>query len=494
MDHLPSVSHAAIPTLKIPYLDGDPKFASSNNFSDFPVENQWTFNELEWPVRSDESKTSRQEISSFLQAWLFFEALRHVLIAVHVTFRKEDFILREHAGCLVTTRELPRVLREWKERDQLVDQDERLLCQEAVLKVLKRAYQVISGNLFRTDTPEALRPLDDSQRLAICVLHETLQHAYCEIWRAGNAEVQRPSLLAPQSMLPRANMTCLGWCPSDVAQVYEIFDNTTLYFSSLLGRYDLGLDHFSCSAKQCLARHVDENSYKTRHRADGCTCDYITVDNDEVLPILRRGEIPRVVIANGGEEYRLRVHNSGSYVAISHVWSDGLGNVKGNSLPACQLKHIQEIAAACWPEIISGNTSSSIAIWIDTLCVPLEQEGKRLALIQLHEVYQQADRVLVLDGELQRATLQSDLEERVVRICVSGWMRRLWTLEEGVIGRPKLTFQFLEGSMPLPLLMPSLHSTVGFNALRFLDHYLPSTSFWNTTWWLDSRFGTRGLM
>ena len=475
MDHLPRVSHAAIPTLKIPCLDGDTKLASSGNFSDFPLENQWTFNELEWPVRSDGSKTSRQEISSFLQAWLFFEALRHVLKAVHVTFRKEDFIRQEDTGRFVTTRELPRVLREWKERDQLVDQDERLLCQEAVLKVLKRSHQMISGNLFRTDTPEALRPLDDSQRLAICVLHETLQHAYCEIWPTGNVEARQPSFLLPQSMLPRATMTCLGWCPSDVAQVYEIFDNTTLYFSSLLGRYDLGLDHSSCSAKQCLARHVDESSYKTRHRVDGCTCDYMTVDNGEVLPILRRGEIPRVVIEYVGEEYRLRVRNSGPYVAISHVWSDGLGNVKENSLPACQLKHIQEIAVACRPETISENTSSSIAIWIDTLCVPLEQEGRRLALMQLHEVYQKADRVLVLDGELQKATLQSDLEERVVRICVSGWMRRLWTLEEGVIGRPKLNFQFLEGSMPLPLLMSSLHYTVGFNALRFLGHYLPAS-------------------
>jgi hypothetical protein len=176
-------------------------------------------------------------------------------------------------------------------------------------------------------------------------------------------------------------MASLGWCPSDVAQVYEIFDNTTLYFSSLLGRYDLGLDHSSCLAKQCLARHVDESSYKTLHKIDGCTCKHVAVDNLEVLPILRRGEIPRVVIAYDGEEYSLRVHDSGPILAVSHVWSDGLGNVKGNSLPACQLKHIQEIAVAYSPEMTSGNTLSSIAIWIDTLCVPVEKEGRKLALM-----------------------------------------------------------------------------------------------------------------
>jgi hypothetical protein len=34
-----------------------------------------------------------------------------------------------------------------------------------------------------------------------------------------------------------------------------------------------------------------------------------------------------------------------SYVAISHVWSHGLGNAAGNSLPTCRAKRIMDIVA-----------------------------------------------------------------------------------------------------------------------------------------------------
>ncbi|KAB8262240.1 hypothetical protein BDV32DRAFT_120340 [Aspergillus pseudonomiae] len=40
-----------------------------------------------------------------------------------------------------------------------------------------------------------------------------------------------------------------------------------------------------------------------------------------------------------------------------------------------------------------------------------------------------------------------------MRILLSGWMQRLWTLEEAVLGRDRLCFQFLEGAVKLPSLI-----------------------------------------
>jgi hypothetical protein len=49
------------------------------------------------------------------------------------------------------------------------------------------------------------------------------------------------------------------------------------------------------------------------------------------------------------------------------------------------------------------------------------------------ELRKNADKVLVLDAELLRATsLATDLEV-LARILCRGWLRRLWTLEEALV-------------------------------------------------------------
>ena len=90
------------------------------------------------------------------------------------------------------------------------------------------------------------------------------------------------------------------------------------------------------------------------------------------------------------------------------------------------------------------------AIWIDTLLVPVEKgHEKRVALSQLYDYYQRAEKVLVLDSDLLRASRNCSREEILTRIFFSTWMRRLWTLEEGVLSRNKLIFQFRDGPINL---------------------------------------------
>ena len=83
-------------------------------------------------------------------------------------------------------------------------------------------------------------------------------------------------------------------------------------------------------------------------------------------------------------------------------------------------------------------------------------EAKKRALLQMKRTYQDATHVLVLDTSLQLFDSNTiSPEETSARILGSGWMRRLWTLQEGAISanNKRLWFQFRDRAVSLhPLL------------------------------------------
>ncbi len=124
------------------------------------------------------------------------------------------------------------------------------------------------------------------------------------------------------------------------------------------------------------------------------------------------------------------------YVAISHVWADGRGNAKENSLPRCQLRYIQNAVNELYE-----SRHHPVPFWIDTLCVPLLKPLRKLSIHQMQKIYREADKVLVLDASLECTTIDASPEECLTRIQVSPWMQRLWTLQEGIFAK-NLYFRF----------------------------------------------------
>ncbi len=251
-----------------------------------------------------------------------------------------------------------------------------------------------------------------------------------------------------------------GWCPRDINMLLNepiVGGDAYCYFASSIDRRRSGRQHNSCNKDKCVTRTLVEKTYKPWHYR-GCTsCQLVDFAIVDVTEMLQNGRYPRVSFtvanqtADGGQECRLAVIDSGPFVAVSHVWSDGLGNVNTNALPLCQVKRLRSQAAALFQD--SGNfmeESSSVNIWIDTLCVPLEDKGRRLALSQLGKAYADAEFILVLDDELQHVSLDCSEEEKLTRILVSEWMHRLWTMEEASFGVSKLRFQFRDGTYILP--------------------------------------------
>jgi len=92
---------------------------------------------------------------------------------------------------------------------------------------------------------------------------------------------------------------------------------------------------------------------------------------------------------------------------------------------------------------------------------PVQEEHKdirSLAIRRMNDVYRNAYQLLVLDAELQRIMVP-DLRETLLRISICGWMRRLWTLLEGVVGS-RAHIKFSDRIIDLKLFITSLVSTI----------------------------------
>jgi hypothetical protein len=152
-------------------------------------------------------------------------------------------------------------------------------------------------------------------------------------------------------------------------------------------------------------------------------------------------------------------------------WSDGKGNPKRNALPECQLKSIQDKVEALYaaPRADPPTTVPLFGpwtrhgprdphrqprgFWMDTLCIPVgESEAqvrcKRKAIGQMRKIYEDADRVLVLDDRIQQLSVSSPFCDRAISLIVSNWQSRIWTLQEGVMAQ-QLFIQFSDGVFTL---------------------------------------------
>ncbi|THU76391.1 hypothetical protein K435DRAFT_619067, partial [Dendrothele bispora CBS 962.96] len=150
---------------------------------------------------------------------------------------------------------------------------------------------------------------------------------------------------------------------------------------------------------------------------------------DCIMALLEQSEIPVIMISDSG--ITVRSASFGPYVAISHVWADGLGSTTEKGLPVCQVKRIASLVSRLIP---SG------AFWIDSLCVPELRRLRKKAIRMMAQTYRQAHTVLVIDAGIIACPPSMPATEKLLRIKTSGWMQRLWTLQEGMLAR-KLVFQ-----------------------------------------------------
>jgi hypothetical protein len=221
-----------------------------------------------------------------------------------------------------------------------------------------------------------------------------------------------------------------GQCPSEVQMLRETLYGPPRFFLSFLPRLGLQRDHRRCTSYLCRAADVTKGTYETHHTSPSCHCAMIFLEGEILASRLKNGKIPRLWIGDPGQvdgqdDITIGINRDEPYIAISHVWSDGLGNERANGLPACQVRRLYKYATDLARKLGLNYVPN---IWIDSLCMPVDpklRQYRRLAIEWLPRTFDEAEHILVLDEELYIESIHSSMMELRLRILCSTWMRHL---------------------------------------------------------------------
>lgn len=234
----------------------------------------------------------------------------------------------------------------------------------------------------------------------------------------------------------KRRMIASGWCHHRVnylATRYRL--ETFTYFSTL--DYLRHQKHDICwDSPSCVAYSVDNSTYQTRHIESSCTCGYLETPYEDLKRIAETGGVPLIEIEKHSEMpgYKLRVRKrerSSRYVALSHVWADGLGNPAQCALPCCQIERLYETVKRVLrlPSLGRKDNIDPVLLWMDTLCIPPSDPVIRMAQIdKMASIYKGARTCLIMDNELMALDLECDASahltlELCARLICSAWNR-----------------------------------------------------------------------
>jgi len=491
MDHveLPPNSWLKLPDIPLLCEIGQLELCGSNvAFQDYPASRGFDKSLFE---DGNFSQHGAESTAALLQEWLFFYLLKEVIGTLTEInwsdFQAVDPLSRTR---LVSTKGLNNSLADWK--DCLHHSEHSFY----LLNCFKHASFYTMCLLSEDGEPKPHLNLSPEVLLSFIVLGSTLYKAFQEAthspvrhrFRMYTTHQRSPEILIPS--LLRNWLLKNGYCRHSIVQLAQTEDIPTILYISALQRSKTILEarHDACSKTVCRAVQIDERYYLTKHADHGCSCSHIPAPLKDVKEILQREGIPILRIP---ENLKLEIEDSqGSkkqlspprkpYVAISHVWADGLGNASANSLPTCQMTRLQGLVNKFQPivnnplkqprpTLLEDKASSEFDIqhcphiWIDTLCIPRESPSaaesekqemnryRQLAITQMNDTFARASAVLVLDAELVMIPCNQPfpelLHQFIIRLKVCGWMKRVWTYLEALLGGKRLYVQFNGGAL-----------------------------------------------
>lgn len=448
MDHLPVPSDPIRPALEVPYICNAAYTYDNLDFSSYP---QRAGVDIEEWRRGDCKGKSLDEIAPFLQAWLFFGMLVEIFGIADIKVDIADFIAQRNGKTFVSTARLHKYMWYWVASEarpgwhMTSDHPPRT---EACLKLVNSVVNDLGRIKLGTEC-EAHSP-GNTVLLSIIIVAEQLDRARQAVFYLPQIQNFKWDL----SEFGKSLLTNAGWCLGEIYML-NIDLVSVLFYISSFDRHILKKDHSACSSVLCVANQIDESIYQTKHVDGSCNCEHISAEGTGHYPItaiLKEGGIPVISLAPPNKTSPIetvvveRAHHSKTYVAISHVWSDGMGNPRQNSLPICQFRRLQGMVDALYDPV-----ARPVSFWVDTICVPLHPETRKAAIRRMAKTYEDSDKVLVLDASLRHISVDSPPDELLMRIRCTPWTQRLWTLQEGMLAK-ELYFQLLEGAIdPEPL-------------------------------------------
>ncbi|EGY22075.1 uncharacterized protein VDAG_03515 [Verticillium dahliae VdLs.17] len=447
MDHLPVPSdRCLVDHIRIPYLATDKYDAP---FSSYPHRSGWNLklgSELAREIAFAPESQAARYIGSLAQTWLYFGLLAQFLgePVNQETFRLMDNV--EDGPARLCTQPLEQLVcartqtlldhfnvngsREIESfRDEF--QDVLIMVRHQTLLLLPKEADQDSAVAMTCLAIAALADYLSTALLGLCQ-RTGLDSPVTQVWRLLNTGFQFDCGLPLLQLMSEQ-----GWCPSiltDVSYDPQVDTVSVLWYIGNLLPPNNDIPHAVCTPIACALHHVDETQYAQVHAFEDCRCDAVGPGLSELETIIRNGKIP--VMKLEGNMLSVREAETGSaFVAISHVWADGMGNPAANTLPLCRILEIQRLVNEL-PKRNRDNQDNT-PFWIDTLCVPRgPRDLRRIALGQLRKPYEQAADVLVLDSYLRRQISEGrTTSELLAVIALCPWSHRLWTFQEGRIPR-----------------------------------------------------------
>ncbi|GAM40005.1 hypothetical protein TCE0_034r12015 [Talaromyces pinophilus] len=441
-----------------------------------------------------------ETIDPFVQTWLFFGLLIEVFGIVGIEICESDFICDSDK---ITTAKLPALIEEWRSKEARGDDESEEVSSPLAKFYAQRAptwqadrrtsigrYGLIravlvqvqsyvnkhchSGELGSYGPNVPCWAVQDEISLSIMVLGWTLQSAAYSIYEPGRVRSVEP--WGSNNILTNNLLNDSRRCMGEAAKLMADLEIDGLYYVGGLSCPRREQDHESCTEMGCSGQGIKGKPYQTQHVRPDCTCSFAGVSIPDLIAVISKGEIP-LVSWTPDAGLNLVAYNpqfKQKYVAISHIWSDGMGNENDNALPECQLSRIQALVdeldstarpdqpqnRVFGPKVLSESGSPvdrSVGFWMDTLCILSDERSKEKpgyrdirdsSISNMRNIYKGAHRVLVLDKWIQEVNRSADVIEKVSRLYLSNWQHRLWTLQEGVLAQ-NLFFQFKDGQLEL---------------------------------------------
>lgn len=500
MDHLPTFNDSTRPYPQVPYL-GSGKLPSSP-FHDLPQQQGWNLDSLQ---RGHVAQgQDGHATTSFIQDWLYFGLLCELSTAAREKAPKlQDFVKSQGSTKVVTGKQLDKFIQkrvvcisEMRSRKK----SEGLQSLEAVLETTSN----VVGHLWSASMGgNRQSPIPVEVILSIMVLGSSIDSCLVKLDLVASKRSWRLTEAA------RMFMAREGWCRRDMAMAESGLSEVSMYCASHLQRHNghsgsgstAVVRHDRCTDYACEAKNINEATYRTEHATANCRCEFWRVNSQELEEIIKQDRIPYIQLkreSGSSPQERRLVPSLGSFknstgmspyqrlIIFSHVWSDGLGNPHENALPMCQLQRFYDMLEdSPWEDVFgrdvldlhdrprifkkrrmrqSGTSfvppsmrkwnrktfNKSIKIWIDTLCVPLANETRKIAIRMLKRYYSFAVMTVVLDKSLYSLNHKSYSQgELLLRIGLSSWMSRCWTMQEAVIAGGAINVRFADGWYPL---------------------------------------------
>ncbi|KAL8690593.1 MAG: hypothetical protein Q9218_003997 [Villophora microphyllina] len=525
MDHLPLPHQCSFAPILVPCL-ADILYDDGNWYT-FPERHGWQVNQIRGKtiILRHEQEQSLSDTTAFLQSWLYFGLLR-TFLGDH--FDVDAFIEETDGRRRITTKNLEPLLHKWSVQivARTTVKDEISAVYDFLVEhrgICLPMYMV--GLAFSDDwIMPSIAILSERLAMAINHVHYHLgfETPVEQTWRLHLKEY--PDFGQPFLDLIKTR----GWCPYDLGRLdIQTKELSILYYYSNLPPPRSSKDHSDCSDDRCFAMMTNPLTYRLSHRHNTCNCPLLYAEQSVVASILRNNSIPliaisyiqsnpkitdldasnnpKITVMDASNNPKITVLDASNnpkitvldaaeghdFVAISHVWAEGAGNVKDNALQTCTLMDILcLIRRLPWEE-----EEKTYAFWIDTLCVPVRPpQMQTLALNKMRDPYERAKHVLVLDSHL-RSLDSSKLSptEVFAQVTCSSWMRRLWTLQEGRLAQ-RVWFQFADKAVDVKRVFENLDRSRVPSRIEFSIQAALYVQLWLQIWTDDMPIRNTGAV